>query len=46
MELRANFVAHCIPEGMEQSGISDFDQFLQHRRILMAEKIRDYYKTL
>ena len=45
-ELRANFVAHCIPEGMEQSGISDFDQFLQHRRILMAEKIRDYYKTL
>ena len=45
-ELRANFVAHCIPEGMEQAEVGDYDGFLQQRRLLMSTKIRDYYRTL
>ena len=45
-ELRANFVAHCIPKGIEQVEVGDYDGFLQQRRLLMSTKIRDYYRTL
>ena len=45
-DLRANLVAHCIPEGMNEAEVSDYDGFLRQRRLLMAGKIRDYYKTL
>ena len=45
--LQANFAAHCIPQYiMDDSDISKYDGFLQKRRLLMAEKIRDYYKLL
>ncbi len=45
-QLRANLAAHCIPEGMEEASIHDYDKFLQERRALMAAKIRDYYRAL
>ena len=45
-ELRANLVAHCIPEGMDEAEVRDYDWFLQQRRLLIAGKIRDYYKRL
>ena len=45
-ELRANLSAHCIPEGMDQAEVGDYGEFLGQRRLLMAGKIRDYYKTL
>lgn len=45
-QLRANLVAHCIPEGLDEAGVRDYDKFLQSRRVLMAAKIRDYYRTL
>ena len=45
-QLRANLAAHCIPQGMEEAGIHDYDKFLQERRALMAAKIRDYYRAL
>ena len=45
-QLRVNLVAHCIPQGMDQAGVRDYDKFLQQRRVLMAAKIRDYYRAL
>ena len=45
-QLQANFAAHCIPCGMEDKGIKDYDEFLKERRTLMSAKIRDYYRTL
>ena len=45
-ELRANLQAHCIPQGMEEADVDDYDGFLKDRRLLMAGKIRDYYGSL
>ena len=45
-QLRANLEEHCIPQGMEEKSVEDYDEFLQERRKLMAAKIRDYYKAL
>lgn len=45
-QLRANLAAHCIPQGMEEAGVHDYNKFLQERRALMAAKIRDYYRAL
>ena len=45
-ELRTNLVAHCIPHGIEEAEVGDYDGFLKERRFLMAGKIRDYYRSL
>lgn len=45
-ELKSNLKQNCIPEGFEQMDISSYEQFLNQRRALMAEKIRDYYWNL
>lgn len=45
-KLNSNLTEHCIPEGMHEVGVEDYDNFLQKRRSLMSAKIRDYYKTL
>jgi len=45
-ELRENLAAHCIPSGVDMASVSDYDRFLDDRRLLMAHKIRDYYKKL
>ena len=45
-ELRTNLVAHCIPHGTEEAEVGDYDRFLKERRLLMAGKIRDYYRSL
>ena len=45
-ELRANLETHCIPEGMDEMDVENYDDFLKTRRSLMAAKIRDYYQTL
>ena len=45
-QLRANMEAHCIPQGMDEVGVDDYNGFLQRRRFLMAGKIQDYYKRL
>ena len=44
--LRENLAAHCIPEGMEEAEVGDYAGFLEQRRLLMAAKIRDYYRSL
>ncbi len=46
MSLEENLRMHCIPSGIEKMGIEDYDDFLQRRRILMAEKIKIYYSKL
>ena len=45
-QLQENLADHCIPSGMDTVDIEDYDEFLQHRRELMAAKIRDYYWSL
>ncbi len=44
--LRENLATHCIPEGMDEAEVGDYAGFLQQRRLLMAGKIRDYYRSL
>jgi len=45
-ELHENLAAHCIPEGVEQMDVSQYDDFLSRRRLLMATKIKKYYHKL
>ena len=42
----ARISKHCIPHGMDWPDVGDYDAFLKRRRLLMAVKIRDYYKSL
>jgi hypothetical protein len=44
--LKDNLRMHCIPSGIEEMTIEDYDDFLQRRRVLMAEKIKVYYSKL
>jgi len=44
--LKENLKQNCIPEGFEEMRIEDYEEFLQKRRLLMAEKIRAYYFAL
>jgi len=44
--LKENLRINCIPEGFENMTVSDFDEFLKQRRILMANKIKEYYYSL
>ena len=45
-QLNSNLAEHCIPEGMHEASVENYDRFLQERRSLMSTKIRDYYRTL
>lgn len=44
--LRENLRQNCIPDGFEDLEIHDYQQFLAQRRVLMAEKIHQYYDAL
>lgn len=45
-ELHYNLAQNCIPDGFESMSIGDYDRFLEERRKLMAQKIRNYYFSL
>ncbi len=45
-QLHENLDTHCIPKEMDVISIELYDIFIQHRRKLMAAKIRDYYRKL
>lgn len=45
-ELKHNLKTNCIPEEIENMSASDFQSFLEARRVLMAKKIRGYYYSL
>ena len=44
--LKENLKQNCIPESIFEVTIDDYDKFLEERRILMAETIRNYYFAL
>jgi len=37
---------NCIPDTIFSMDIDNYDEFLMQRRVLMAEKIQDYYSSL
>jgi hypothetical protein len=45
-QMRANLRANCIPERLLECDIPTFDAYLEERRQLMAEKIRQYFAKL
>ncbi len=45
-ELKENLRQSCIPDGFENMDINDYSAFLEERRKLMAQKIRNYYWSL
>ena len=45
-DLRANLAINCIPEDIFEMDYTRYDEFLEKRRSLMAQKIRKYYETL
>jgi hypothetical protein len=45
-ELKSNFEMHCLPEGMEDKTIDDYNDFLSERRKLISNKIKNYYRKL
>lgn len=45
-EMRANLRANCVPEGLLEGYVPAFETFLEQRRKLMAEKIREYFGKL
>lgn len=45
-ELLRNFKMHCIPETILNNDASDYEEFLDERRKMMALKIKDFYFSL
>ncbi len=45
-QLKANLAANCIPFEACNMTHTDFEEFLEKRRVLMAKKIKDYYYSL
>ena len=45
-QLKDNLRQNCVPDGFEKMTISDYSSFLEKRRILMAQKIKEYYFSL
>jgi hypothetical protein len=44
--LQRNLAVSCIPQSVFEMDIGRYDEFLNERRKLMAQKIRDYYYSL
>lgn len=45
-ELRANLRMNCLPESMLDADIPTYDDFLEERRKLMAQKIKGWFAVL
>ncbi len=45
-KLSINLKRHCIPESVFSMDISHYDDFLKGRRMLIAQKIKNYYSLL
>jgi hypothetical protein len=45
-EMRDNLRSNCLPESLLDGEILNYDDFLELRRSLMAEKIQSYFLTL
>ena len=44
--MRANLRASCVPESMLDGEIPEYDDFLDQRRRLMAQKIKTWFEAL
>lgn len=44
--LKTNFAENCIPNNVDQMTFENYDEFLQKRRMLMADMIHQYYMGL
>jgi len=44
--LKENMKANCIPESVFELEGDKYEEFLLQRRELIAEKIKNYYKSL
>lgn len=45
-ELKRNLEVNCVPEGVFNMDHSRYAEFLEKRRVLMAQKIKKYYYSL
>ena len=45
-EVLGNFQMNCIPESLLDGDIPPYDDFLEQRRILMAQKIKTWFEAL
>lgn len=45
-DMRANLRMSCIPESMLDGEVLGYDDFLEQRRYLMAQKIKTWFETL
>ena len=45
-DLKANLAENCVPEAFMEMDVFDYQVFLDSRRMLMAQYIRDYYEGL
>ena len=45
-QMRANMRRSCVPDSLLNGDIPNYDEFLEQRRILMAQKIRTYFEGL
>jgi hypothetical protein len=45
-QLNENLISNCVPLDIMQMSINDYSDFLSKRRLLMADKIRNYYFSL
>jgi hypothetical protein len=45
-ELRANLRMNCVPEELFDGEIPSYDDFLEQRRALMAQKIKTWFHAL
>ena len=45
-DLRANLKMHCLPESLLDGAVPSYDDFLEHRRRLMAQKVKAWFQAL
>ena len=45
-DLQANLAENCVPEAFMDMDIFNYQVFLDMRRTMMAQYIRDYYESL
>ena len=45
-QMRANLHRSCVPDSLLDGDIPDYDEFLEQRRVLMAQKIKTYFEGL
>lgn len=45
-DLEANLASNCVPSGVSDMTVEDYDDFLQQRRKLMAAKMKEFYASL